>query len=153
MDQIPGEGQPQEVQPVDADLPVPPDSQEGEASGSPADAELASASREVEPGEELPEAEKRSKQRMVKLFVQEEQMKALWERASNAKTAVDESINNAAIAHEMLDQISFCAQRIAGRRGKLRASRAGDQRGRIPRRSEPAGGRLVYIARSEAVHL
>lgn len=125
MDQIPGEGQPQEVQPVDADLPVPSDSQEGEVSGSPSDAELASAAPEVEPGEELPEAEKRSKRRMVKLFVQEEQMKALWERASNAKTAVDESINNAAIAHEMLDQISFARNELlAGEENYEHAERA-----------------------------
>ena len=125
MDQIPEEGQPQEVQPVDTDLPVPPDSQEGEASGSPADAELASAAPEVEPGEELPEVEKRSKRRMVKLFIQEEQMKALWERASNAKTAVDASINNAAIAHEMLDQISFARNELlAGEENYEHAERA-----------------------------
>jgi hypothetical protein len=88
---------------------------------SPPEGESAVLVAPDEPGEE----QKRQKRRMVRMFVTEDQMKALWERASQAKITVDTSINDAALAHEMLDQISFARNELlAGEENYEHAERA-----------------------------
>jgi hypothetical protein len=77
------------------------------------------------PLEEPGEVQKRQKRRMVRMFVTGDQMKALWERASQAKISVDTSINDAALAYEMLDQISFARNELlAGEENYEHAERA-----------------------------
>lgn len=67
---------------------------------------------------------KTEKRNMIALFVRDEDMKELWERASKAKRDVISSINNASTAEELLNQIEYARNELlAGKENYEQAER------------------------------
>ncbi len=123
MADLPGASFDDEVPPLDESLEAEPEGPEvpeavDETEGAPSE-EAGSGLVALDLVGEKPE-----KRKQVALFVGEEQLRDLWERASRAKKEVDARINNPAVALQLLDQIRYARNELlAGKENYEQAER------------------------------